>query len=49
MVNYKTIEESDESDEAAFSISHSAAVKMFDGCLEWPQEQEEATVYTITL
>ena len=32
-----------------FSISHSAEVKMFDGCLEWLQEQEEATVYTCTI
>ena len=30
------------------SVPDSAAMKMFDGCLQWLQEQEEASVYNIT-
>lgn len=43
-------EDSDSSDEATqVTVSHSAAVKMFDGCLQWLQEQNEACMYNIGL
>ena len=30
-------------------VGHGEAVKMFDGCIQWLQEQDEASVYNITV
>ena len=39
--------ESDDATSETSSVSHSSAVKMFDGCLQWLQEQEESSLYNI--
>ena len=30
-------------------ISHSSAVTMFEGCIQWLQQQEESSAYNITV
>lgn len=39
--------ESDEEVEAATRVSHAEAEKMFDQCIKWLQEQEEASHYNV--
>ncbi len=41
--------DSDEATQETSTVSHSSAVTMFDGCLQWLQEQEEACMYNINV
>jgi len=36
-----------ENSQATSKVSHSTAIKLFDGCLQWLQQQEEASLYNV--
>ena len=42
-------DESGDDGEVATKITHALAVQMFDGCIEWLQQQEEASLYNISI
>ena len=51
VINTNESEDDSDTDEATLetvsSVSHTSALKMFDGCIKWLQEQEEACMYNI--
>ncbi len=42
-------QDAEDSDEVSPTISHSAAVKMFDGCMQWLQEQGESNIHNMAM
>ncbi len=42
-------QDAEDSDEVSPTISHSAAVKMFDGCMQWLQEQSESNIHNMAM